>query len=224
MRSSLARLLPVLTAVTLLTGCLTIEENYTFKKDGSGTMEYVVDMSELGEMLKSLEAMSDGKGGEDGPGDMDMKDQAAKLKGLPGIGKVKVKNREKYVQVLSFRFKDLTALNGALNVLMPDSTGAAHEFFRWEGSTLVRTNNAHALEMGDDMGGGAATDSTDPTAILQSMHYKYSFTFAEAIRDRQVAEGVVQDSPQPRQLKLDADWSVIMKDPSALDLRITLDK
>ncbi len=224
MHRNLAHLLSALAAVVLFAGCLTIEENYTFKKDGSGTMEYVVDMSELGEMLKSLEGLGDGKGGDEGTGDMDMKDQAARLKGLPGIGKVKVKNREKYVQVLSFRFKDLAALNGALNVIMPDSTGAMHEFFRWEGSTLVRTNNAHALEMGDDMGGGIASDSTDPTAILQSMHYKYSFTFAEAIRERQVAEGVVQDSPEPRRLKLDADWSVIMKDPTALDLRITLDK
>jgi hypothetical protein len=56
------------------------------------------------------------------------------------------------------------------------------------------------------------------------MHYKYSFTFAEAIRDRQVAEGVSQESPEPRKLNLDTDWSVIMKDPTALDLRITLDK
>ncbi|HMQ75896.1 MAG TPA: hypothetical protein PKE21_07135 [Flavobacteriales bacterium] len=224
MPRSLRDLLSALTAVLLLTGCLTIEENYTFKKDGSGTMEYVVDMSALGEMLKSLESMSEGKDGDEGPGDLDMKDQAAKLKSLPGISKVKVKNKEKYVQRLTFRFKDLTALNGALNVLMPDSTGASHDFFHWDGSTLVRTNNRHALEMGDDMGADASGDSTDPTAFLQSMHYKYSFTFAEAIRDRQVAEGVSQESPEPRQLKLDTDWSVIMKDPSALDLRITLDK
>ncbi|MBL8010411.1 MAG: hypothetical protein JNJ64_07365 [Flavobacteriales bacterium] len=226
MPRTLRSLLSALAAVLLLTGCLTIEENYTFKKDGSGTMEYVVDMSALGEMLKSLEAMGEGKGkGDDGgPGDLDMKDQAATLKSLPGISKVKVNKKEKYVQRLTFRFKDITALNGALNVLMPDSTGITHDFFRWDGSTLVRTNNRHALEMGDDMGADAPGDSTDPTAFLQSMHYKYSFTFAEAIRDRQVAEGVSQESPEPRQLKLDTDWSVIMKDPTALDLRITLDK
>lgn len=224
MPRSLRNLLTALSAVLLFTGCLTIEENYTFKKDGSGTMEYVVDMSALGEMLKSLEAMSEGKGDEGGPGDLDMKDQAATLKSLPGISKVKVKTKEKYIQTLTFRFKDVAALNGALNVLMPDSTGAAHDFFRWDGSTLVRTNNRHALEMGDDMGADASGDSTDPTAFLQSMHYKYSFTFAEDIRERQVAEGVSQESPGPKELKLDTDWSVIMKDPSALDLRITLDK
>ncbi|MBK6629088.1 MAG: hypothetical protein IPJ87_02965 [Flavobacteriales bacterium] len=224
MPRTLRPLLSAMAAVLLLTGCLTIEENYTFKKDGSGTMEYVVDMSALGEMLKSLEALGEGKGDDGGPGDLDMKDQAATLKSMPGISKVKVNKKEKYVQRLTFRFKDIHALNGALNVLMPDSTGTTHDFFRWDGSTLVRTNNRHALEMGDDMGADATGDSTDPTAFLQRMHYKYSFTFAEAIRDRQVAEGVSQESPEPRQLKLDTDWSVIMKDPAALDLRITLDK
>ncbi len=40
--------------VLLMQGCLTIEENYTFKKDGSGTMEYVVDMSEMADLMKGL--------------------------------------------------------------------------------------------------------------------------------------------------------------------------
>jgi hypothetical protein len=196
----------------LLSGCLTIEENYTFKKDGSGTMEYVVDLSEMADLMKGLPGGKDGaKSKDDGVGAMDLNDNLAKLKSLPGISKVKLKKeKDGYVQRLSFRFKDIAALNGALNQLMPDSTNAAQEFFRWEGSTLVRTNNKHAQELGGDMGGETG-DSTDMTGLLQTMHYNYSFKFAKEIG----ATGT-------KAIKLTTDWSVITKDPKALDLRIEL--
>lgn len=137
---------PLLAGIVLLTGCLTIEEHYTFKKDGSGSMEFVIDMSELKTMM---EALDDGKGGKGGPdldgGSMEMKDELDGLKAVPGISKVKHSNKD-WVQKVSFRFKDIDALNGALNVLMPDSSGVQQRFFHWEGSTLVRTNNRHASE------------------------------------------------------------------------------
>ncbi|MBK9535574.1 MAG: hypothetical protein IPO10_10485 [Flavobacteriales bacterium] len=53
MRLSLRPLLAVI-LLMFFTGCLTIEENYVFKKDGSGTMEYVVDLSEMGETDEEL--------------------------------------------------------------------------------------------------------------------------------------------------------------------------
>ncbi|MCB0790175.1 MAG: hypothetical protein H6595_02990 [Flavobacteriales bacterium] len=208
----------------LFTGCLTIEENYTFKKNGSGTMEYVVDLSAFGEMMESFSKMGGEEKGDDGLEGMNISDQADKLKGLAGIGGVKVKNKEKYIKRVSFKFKDIDALNRALNVLLPDSSGIDQTFWRWEGSTLVRTNNRHAAELGNDMGTGEASDSTDPTAFLQSMHYKYSFKFALPISDHTVADGVVVDAPDQKRLDLDTDWSVIMNDPKALDLRITLSK
>ena len=57
-------------AALFFTGCITIEENYTFKKDGSGTMEYVLDMSEMGELIKSLEGAAGEKDGKGSMGDM----------------------------------------------------------------------------------------------------------------------------------------------------------
>lgn len=209
----------------LLSACLTIEENYSFKKDGSGTMEYVVDMSELAELLKGMEGLSDDRkdGSGDPMGDMEMSEQAKALKALPGVSKVKVKNeKDGYVQRLSFKFADLDALNGALNVLLPDSTGARHDFFQWEGSTLVRTNNRHAAELAGEMAEDEPDDPADMTGFLQSMHYKYSFAFSEPIADIGSAEGVAREAPSSKQVRLSTDWSVIMNDPKALDLRITL--
>ena len=214
----------LLAVVLLTTGCLTIEENYTFKKNGSGTMEYVVDLSAMAEMMKSLDK-GDKKGDDkESPAAMGLEEQSKALKKLEGIKKVKLKQEEDgYIQRVSFAFTDLDALNRALNVLMPDSTGVQQTFFHWEGNTLVRVNNRHANEMGGEMTGGEG-DSTDLSGMLESMKYKYSFKFPDAIRDVALADGVLREDPKPKEVQLSTDWSVIMKDPTALDLRITLDK
>jgi hypothetical protein len=247
--------LKVLAAVLLLTGCITIEENYTFKKDGSGTMEYVVDMRELGELMASFgggEGDSKKKGGKDDMGNFDMSAQVAALKALPGISKVKLDGKKKWVQRLSFSFKDVTSLNRALNELMKDSSNTRHEFFRWEGNTLVRTNNDHARMIGASMGGGGGAEVLDdPDAeetevveaaegeddgeevegegfdtamFLEGMKYKYSFKFAEAVGEVGRADGMVQEKPSARELRMNTDFGYISREPAALDLRITLQR
>ncbi len=219
------RLIGLFLLLIAFTGCITIEENYTFKKNGSGTMEYVVDMSQIGEMLKAFEDMGDGKGKEDkdaGLNQLDMKEQVSALKNVPGIKKVKLNNKDKYVQRVSFAFADLNALNAALNVLMEDSTDTQHTFFQWEGNTLVRRSNGHARDIGLGMGNEDPSDTTDMTELLSSMKYKYRFTFQEPIANTEVAGGMAKESPDPRTVKLDTDFSVIGKDEKVLDLRIEL--
>jgi hypothetical protein len=212
------------------TGCLTIEEHYTFNKKGGGTMQYIVDLSELGSLMESFGDAADGdKGKDEGFGAMDMGAQVEAIKSIPGIGKVKLDTKTKWVQKLSFSFKDVNALNGALNQLMRDSSGVRHEFFRWDGKTLVRTNNAHAYELGAGMakgdgdGGGSTEEGElDMSMMLASMKYKYSFKFAEPIASCEQAEGVNMERPKPNTVALDTDFAVISRDPKALDLRVAL--
>ena len=217
-----------LAVILFATGCITIEEHYTFKKNGSGTMEYVVDMSDMVGLKDVLDKSGDRgkerkKDKNDGPMATGFDGKAEQLKALNGIKRVKQKNQQDgFVQRISFAFADLDALNRALNVLMPDSTGNQQTFFRWDGNTLVRTNNQSAKELGGDMAG--ETDSGDQSVILESMKYKYSFKFAQKVTDVKLADGVSKQSPSAKKLELATDWSVIMKDPEALDLRITLDK
>ena len=236
MRSLIHSLRPVrswafLAVILFATGCITIEEHYTFKRNGSGTMEYVVDMTEMAEMMKSMDAMDKKAKGKDkskdndkeAPPAMGLEEQSKQLKGLEGVKKVKFKEEsDGYLQRVAFAFKDLDALNRALNVLMPDSTGVQQTFFRWEGNTLIRNSNKHAKEMVGDITSDA--DSSDLSSMMESMKYKYSFKFQDAIRDITLADGVKREDPKPKQVNLSTDWSVIMKDPKALDMRITLDK
>ncbi|MCO6483007.1 MAG: hypothetical protein J5I62_09450 [Flavobacteriales bacterium] len=223
-------------AIMLLSGCLTIEEHYTFKKDGSGTMEYVMDLSEIGSMMDALGSSDQGEDGgkkakqkkkdkaQDDSMLAGMEAQAKQLEQLQGIKKVKMKTeKDGYLGRLSFAFADVAALNRALNVLMPDSTRPDRQFFRWEGAVLVRTGSAYARNLGTEMTGDGS-DSLDISQVLESMKYKFSFAFANDVQDVGAAYGVVVDRPKPKQLELATDWRVIMNDPKALDLRIVLDK
>lgn len=221
LKSPPAFLWAILASALLLCGCLTIEENYTFKKNGSGTMEYVVDMSALADMMKSMDL--GGKNEKDEPDAMGLRQQAGMLKDVAGLKHVRMKEqKDGYVQRVSFAFQDIAALNRALNILMPDSTGVQQEFFRWDGNSLVRTNNGYMRGVGGEIGGDG--DSLNLEGMLTSMKYKYSFKFADAVGDARLAEGMEQERPSRKKLELATDWSVISKDPKALDLRITLDK
>ena len=219
----------VVIGLVLFTGCLTIEENYSFKKNGSGTMEYVVDLSEMGSLMESFGEM--GEGDNKKIGIMEMSEQVETLKSIPGIRKVKLNNKKKWIQRVSFSFKDIASLNSALNVLMPDSTGTQHEFFRWDGATLVRTNNRHAHDLGASMtktdeaqGEEGEESAMKMSDILSSMKYKYSFKFAEGVVSNTAAEGVNKETVSRKALRFDTDFSVIGRDPKALDLTIQLDR
>lgn len=214
-----------------LTGCITIEENYTFKKNGSGTMTYVIDMSEMGNMLASL---GDGESKSDEGtelGNMDMGGHEAGLKTIAGISKVKMDKRDKWVQKLTFNFADIAALNRALNQLMPDSNGTSHEFFKWEGGTLVRTSNRHAYDISSTMANEASVDEEegedgeesgfDMAGMLSSMKYKYSFKFKQEVSGTE-GGAMTREESGAKEVKLTTDWSVLAKDPKALDVRIAL--
>jgi len=110
--------------------------------------------------------------------------------------------------------------------LMPDSTGTAFTFFTWDGNTLVRNTNSHAKDLGTGMGKGDEdpSDTTDMTAFLESMKYKYSFAFKEEVGNTSFATGVETEKPTAKSVKFSTDWSVITEDPRALDLRIELKK
>ena len=79
-------------AIFMLTGCITIEEHYSFKKNGSGTMKYIIDMKEMGEMLEAFaDELEENEGSssesEDdlNVGDIPMSELADSLRTVAGI-------------------------------------------------------------------------------------------------------------------------------------------
>ena len=227
------RFLPfLLAAFTLhLGGCITIEENYAFKKDGSGTMTYVLDMRQMAEMLKSFGDDGKEQGDAGDMGKMSIGAQAETLKGIAGISKVKLDTKTEWVQSLSFAFTDIDALNRALNALMPDSADVQHTFFRKEGNALVRTSNSYVHQLAGAMlsegamgEGGEDDDGTgfDLNAMLGMMKYKYSFKFKQPVETAEASSALVKEDTGSKEVKYSTDWAAIAKDPKSLDLRIGL--
>lgn len=104
-----------ISAALLLTSCITIEENYFIKKDGSGSYEFKIDMSEMMSMMMAMggpEAM--GADAQMPTDEMDFEKEIEDLKKIDGISNIKSStDQEKGIMSFSFDFKNFNALNQA---------------------------------------------------------------------------------------------------------------
>lgn len=214
-------------AACLFTSCITVEENYTFKKNGSGSMQYVMDMHELIEQMGSLMDMAGGEGGEnplEGAA-KGFKEQSEKLKGLAGISKVKFEEDKKGIYKISFNFKNIKALNDGLNKIMGgEDPTKYHTFFTLDGKVLKRVHSEQA-NLGDitEMLGEDG-ESEYAQTMYESMKYKLNFKFASDVEavytGIESEEGVITDG---KSLKMNTTFAEVMtKGASALSLTAVL--
>ncbi len=176
----LKSLLPALLilSMTVLSSCLHIIEEVTFKKDGSGNYKMTLDMSEMKGMMDMVKGMGGdstalGMGGdstaiqsegdytppaeagapaEDPMGSLgeQMSSVASTLKGVSGIDNVvEIKDTSNLNFGYSFDFADLAALNRALKIINKDKYEAkVDEIFRFKGKTFERLG---AGDIGEEM-------------------------------------------------------------------------
>lgn len=137
-------------SVTMLTGCLHIIEEATFRNNGSGSYKMTLDMSEMKGMMDMFKGMggdstamgmgldstaiqgegdytppaaADAPATEDPMGGLgeQMSSVASTIKGLPGISNVvEIKDTTNFNFGYSFDFVDVAALNRALKVINKD--------------------------------------------------------------------------------------------------------
>ena len=124
----------ILFSSIFLVSCITLEENYFLKKDGSGTFEFKVDMSQLMGMMKAFEGM--GQEQENPSEELDFKKEVKKLEQMKGISNVKVmEDKEGGFFSMSFDFADFESLNKAHHEAL-DSTGEMQEILSKKGNTV----------------------------------------------------------------------------------------
>ena len=163
-------------AIGLLQSCLTIEENYTFKKDGSGSMEYVIDMSELGEMMKDFDD-SDGKIKNEQKSNIDS--FATVLSSMDGIQNIKTDDQE-WIQKISFDFKDINILNKALAVITEQGASWTNKGKKWT-RTQGKLNNETIGQ--DEEGDDEEDDMFDfGSEMLASLTYRVNVTTSKSIK------------------------------------------
>lgn len=214
-------------AACLFSGCIVVEENYTFKKNGGGSMQYVIDMHELMEQMGALMDMSGGEAGEDpfAGAAKGFKEQSEKLKSLIGVSNVKFEEDKKGVYKIGFSFKNVKALNDALNKLMgSDDPTAYHIFFVNDGKTIKRIHSGQANlgDLSSILGDEGDAESTK--MMYQSMKYKLNFKFASDVQavytGIEAEDGVVSDG---KSLNLSTTFSEVMeKGPATLSMTAVL--
>jgi hypothetical protein len=122
--------LVALLCLNLTTGCLEIREEIVFKKNFSGQLSYTLDLSRLKELFSMLGGgtQSTEAGGLVAGMSIGLKAQADKLQSIPGISRVSFSGSEKdLVYRLTFRFRNLDALNRALSEYNQAANGTRFE-------------------------------------------------------------------------------------------------
>jgi hypothetical protein len=209
-----------LALIISLASCITIEESYTFKSNGSGTMKYTIDMSEMSSLL----AMAEEEEGANPMGqDLSFVDIADKLNDIQGIsGAEAIEDKEKYLYGLNFKFEDLNALNRALNkILIDDPKAEIHTFFKVTDGVITRTHlmtkdmNTSDL-LGDD------ESSEYAMQIMESMTYRLKFAFKKPVKAIYSSASAEMGGKKNREVVIQANFKELSEDIQTLSTSIVL--
>ena len=218
MKNFLAIALAALLAT--LTSCLTIEESYTFKPNGSGTMEYKIDMSEMAPLLK----MASEEGEEPIDEDLNISELADKLIGIKGISKVaSTEDKENFIFTVSFSFSDIDALNTAMNAILSDGEpgGEEHTFFtQEEKKTFKRVHRMNEAFNPDEILGEEEEGSEYAMTLMESMKYRLNFQVKRPVKAVYSSADVEYMDEKHKTLRVETSLKNLMEDPKALDVTL----
>ncbi len=155
-----------------LTGCLNITEEIFLEKNGSGKYVSTLDVSKMKEMLDMVKAFAPDSSVSK---DMDMSkldsisDMLGDFSGIPGITDVKKEKKDENTYVVSFNFKDISALNEAMKRKnKKDSVVAKGDFFSFSPGRFA-CNDTSLSGMNDMMKGMNAPADNDSVAMAMTM-------------------------------------------------------
>jgi hypothetical protein len=166
-----------------LSGCITIIEKYTIHANGSGTMEYQIDMSKMYETMASF---SDSTGAVEAPEiDQSMRDAIPGLEAIKGISNVEqTGDITRYVAGIKFDFTDAKALNQAMAVLFKgkESTTADAKYVDIKGKTFTRFALTSEEFNKESLLGSEELDAETMKMVLESMQYKLFVNFDKPVK------------------------------------------
>ncbi|HLO82787.1 MAG TPA: hypothetical protein VK166_17600 [Chitinophagaceae bacterium] len=152
----------IITSSLFLSGCINITEELFLEKDGSGKYVTTINMEKLQEMMEMMKTYAPDSLQEADLGSV-MQDSIQTmindLSKVPGISEVKNENPDKNTVIVSFRFKDVSALNAALKKRSGKTTNG--EYFSYSKGSFS-CNDQSISGMGDMM--SELNNSTDSLA------------------------------------------------------------
>ena len=205
--------------MVFFSACLTVEENYTFNNDGSGVLEFVVDLSEMASLIEREKQQS----GEDVMADMSFEEGALMISSIEGIQFVRLLEEEEDYRVgMEVGFAHIQALNQALTLIFSgDSTEEASEFFTWEGNVLKLDHRRGNFYLGSQF---LEDDELEQTAesILSRMKYKLSFEFPRPLKGVYSVVDIQKKGKRLRKIGLEAGFDELIKHHELLNVEMIL--
>jgi len=171
-------------ALITLTGCITIIEKYKIHANGTGTMEYIIDMSEMYEMMASFSDSADAM--ETNSIDASIQEALPDLKNLDGISNIELTgDLSRYIAAIRFDFKNAEALNKAMAMLFEgsDNVTGTEKYVEIKGKTFTRFGETSKEFNKEDILGSQGLDSETMKSMLESMKYKISVEFDKKIKN-----------------------------------------
>lgn len=152
MQNRLLKLSILLLSIFGCSACFDLQENLYFKKDGSGNFSFTVSLGDLKSMMSMFEnGKSDDNSDKNPRAKRSSNEKLSnnfeftrrKLIKIEGISSVKtVEDTINNKFGLSFNFKNMDALNSAMNRLFEDDTATDRKpdivYFQWKGNQLIR--------------------------------------------------------------------------------------
>ncbi len=174
-------LLGIALSLVVLSGCITIFEKYTIHANGTGTMEYIIDMTEMYEMMASF---SDSSEAMESPGiNESLQEAIPGLNEIEGISNVAITgDGSEYIAGIKFDFKNADALNLAIGVLFNREDDAGIKYVALKGKTFTRFNQTSKEFNKEELLGSEELDEETMKMILESMKYNISVSFDKNVK------------------------------------------
>lgn len=211
-------LIPILLGALLfvLSGCLTIKETYTFKKNGSGSMTYALEFDQVDPALGE-------RNQEFLPANWSFDSLAAALQTIPGISRVEVTGGrgDRYLG-LGFRFQTVSSLNVALSKILLTDSSEVHPFFSYDGDCWVRNHRSDRMAFSE----GFLTRSKDErevAALLSRLKYEVSMSFKKSVGLVYSGTPVHLTGRKNNEVRMSASLADISASPETLSATILLD-
>jgi hypothetical protein len=211
-------LLALFMGLLFLSGCITIIEKYTIHKDGSGSMEYIIDMSEMYEMMASFTDSTEEN--ETMELDQSLRVALPVLSNTNGISNVELTGDiSRYIAGIKFDFKDTESLNQALAVILEgeESSGTPAQYVEIKGKNFTRFSLTSKEFNKEDLLGSQEFDTETTKSILESMKYKISVSFDKKVKKVTTLANFTQDE---KTVLIEANFSDIFDNTEILKTTI----
>lgn len=203
-------------SIVLLSGCLTIKESYSFKKNGSGTMSFRVVFDQMDAAFSnSQEDMI--------PQGWSFDSLARVLQNIPGITNIELTGDPSMSEFgLKYKFESITSLNHALSRMLLADTTEVFQYFKREHGVWVREHKADRMSFSEGFV-SKSRDERQVAAMLHKLGYEITMEFKKPVFVAYSGVEARIGGRKNRQISLKATLAELSSNPDMLSTTILLD-